>query len=74
MTISYVIESGWQDGRYYAGKDAGTSLRWVKEKLKAVHFPGSYEASQYATNVLHIDNFKIDSFASATEWEPEDTK
>ncbi len=74
MTISYVIECGWQPGRYYAGKDKGTSLRWVSEKLKAAQFPSSHAATEYAQTVLHIDNYKIDTFASATEWEPEDTQ
>jgi hypothetical protein len=61
MNIDYVIECGWQKGRYYAGKDAGTSLRWVSDIRHAVRFPGSYEASQYAATVLHIDNYKIES-------------
>jgi hypothetical protein len=59
MTISYVIECGWQKGRYYAGRDKGTSLRWVSDKKQAVRFPSSYEATQYAQTVLHIDKFQV---------------
>jgi hypothetical protein len=63
MTISYVIECGWQKGRYYAGLDTGTAIRWVSDINHAVRFPGSYEASQYAHTALHIDKFEVQSVA-----------